>query len=789
MHNHNHHHHHHSPYRRPRDNQRDNEVPVPVLVVRSAPLPDHRIPLLSRIEEPAVAEPMARPLERRDVPDTTRLVPRRDATCSPDNNAGKDCGPGLTETPTVAIALGVAIPLVCAFIAFFILHRRHVKKLRKEDEQDKIKALDYGLEDVPASTSGAKVRPGGGQGVEKGPGGGHQPGMSMDWTMDNPYFLPPGLQKSRGSLHSLSRTMPGEDKYGVAFDGNGSIRSNTPSHRHNNADDNSSYTAGSSRNVGGSDANHHNGGLGDDMSQNLLRNAQRMSTSPPLAAVPAEPPSPPQPAHFPSDTRYDELGLPSSLSNNYSNDNKDINNHDSNNYNINGDDSQMGAAGSKDKDPALRSSHNYLGQFIHSGSRSPTPDDHKKEDSVPGQQDGHPSLPGLAFSTNDGPKLDFNLGPSSQPTATTVTDRQQADVDSDYGDESKPTPGLPQFNIMPAEDQKHLQQQKQQQHHGDEDTHGYPEEEDDGTDNIHDVYDQYYDSNHLIDTRRLTMGIRPLPPEDPSDNPEQRANRIRSFYKEYFDDSKPFQQDYIEDYGEVPPLPNPAAPFAQPLPRRAMTPPPRMPPAFPPRRHPGVGHQPPPGMNMGFAHSATNSLSSGHPMAGPRAFSSASGRIPHPRQKKPLPPPSPLHVLPTPHKLKDDMFLPVDFAPGPRVRDRQAGRPETPLGGLQHYNLMVPSHSPLVSSFDELPSVPSPHALRKSGTFTALDFAPPPRFKNESGSGSDAGSIRSNRTGISAMQAHNIRAGAYRVSRLPAETVGTRDDFSSNLKPQWEMRT
>ncbi|EZG00708.1 hypothetical protein H106_08915 [Trichophyton rubrum CBS 735.88] len=616
--------------------------------------------------------------------------------------------------------------------------------------------------------------------------------MSMDWAMDSPYFLPPGLQKSRGSLHSLSRTIPGEDKYGIAFDGNGSIRSNTPTRRHNNADDASSYTAGSSRRVGGADGHHHhNGGLGDDMSQNLLRNAQRMSTSPPLAAVPAESPSPPQPAHLPFDNRFDELGLPSSISNNNNNNNnlKEItNNNDNNNSGTcsnTGDDNQMGAA--KSKDPALRSSHNYLGQFIHSGSRSSTPDDQKKQDSVSNQQDGHPSLPGLAFSTNDGPKLDFNLGPSSTPAATAVTGRQQGDADSDYGDESKPASGLPQFNIMPA------QELQLQQLHGDEYGHGYPEEGDDGTDSIHDVYDQYYDSNHLIDTRRLTMGIRPLPPEDPSDNPEQRANRIRSFYKEYFDESKPFQQDYIEDYGDVPPLPNPAAPFAQPLPRRAMTPPPRMPPAFPPRRHPGVGHQPPPGMggmNRGFAHSATNSLASGgHPMGGPRAFSSASGRIAHPRQKKPLPPPSPLHILPTPHKLKDDTFLPIDFAPGPRARDRQAGRPETPLGGLQHYNLMVPSHSPLVSSFDELPSVPSPHALRKSGTYTALDFAPPPRFKNESGTGSDAGSIRSNRTGISALQAHNIRSGAYRVSRLPAETVGTRDDFSSNLKPQWEMRT
>lgn len=30
-----------------------------------------------------------------------------------------------------------------------------------------------------------------------------------------------------------------------------------------------------------------------------------------------------------------------------------------------------------------------------------------------------------------------------------------------------------------------------------------------------------------------------MPSDDPQENPEERANRIRSFYKEYFDDSKP----------------------------------------------------------------------------------------------------------------------------------------------------------------------------------------------------------------------------------------------------------
>jgi hypothetical protein len=82
--------------------------------------------------------------------------------------------------------------------------------------------------------------------------------------------------------------------------------------------------------------------------------------------------------------------------------------------------------------------------------------------------------------------------------------------------------------------------------------------------------------------------------------------------------------------------------------------------------------------------------------------------------------------------------------------------------------------------------IPS-HALRKSGTYTGLDFAPPPRFKNSDG-GSDAGSIRSNRTGISNTHANNIRNGNYRVSRLPADTVGTKDDLISSLRPDWDMK-
>lgn len=53
---------------------------------------------------------------------------------------------------------------------------------------------------------------------------------------------------------------------------------------------------------------------------------------------------------------------------------------------------------------------------------------------------------------------------------------------------------------------------------------------------------------------------------------------------------------------------------------------------------------------------------------------------------------------------------------------------------------------------------------------------------------SDAGSIRSNRSGVSAMHNQAIRNGAYRVSRIPQDAVFTKDDLASQLKPQWGMR-
>lgn len=92
----------------------------------------------------------------------------------------------------------------------------------------------------------------------------------------------------------------------------------------------------------------------------------------------------------------------------------------------------------------------------------------------------------------------------------------------------------------------------------------------------------------------------------------------------------------------------------------------------------------------------------------------------------------------------------------------------------------APSQSPQLTCL-------ASHLLRKSSTFTGLDFAPPRRFKDPD-SMSDAGSIRSNQSGISATQSAAIRSGAGRVSRLPEDMVFSTHQQGTQLKPQWNMR-
>ena len=507
----------------------------------------------------------------------------------------------------------------------------------------------------------------------------HRPkGLSMDMDIGSPYVLPAGLAGSRESLHSMSRTMQSaDDRYRPATtfipNDTSSMRS-YPSRRA--ADDSSSYA----------DSGSTGRGRNDSMKQNLLGNAQRMSRSvPPVlrttsplvgsnqpqrlqpAGLPEAPRKAPSPA--PSDTRLVAPG------------------------NVEPRDSYMSSNGLD-----LRRSNNYLGPLIH--SRDPSAD---LLMSSQGQvQKGPPSV-GLPVSPQ--PVTRKSPPPAASSGAASVRPPRKAslkapshssqelnffDDASDYGDSFKVTPPSPKGSRSRQPSVTARQSEQTLPSVAESHVEGLTEPE------------------LGFDPRRLSMGFRPLPPDDPTDNPEQRANRIRSFYKEYFDDSKqgpgPTAGQYYEDYDQSylgdGAIYDPASgqfvtARTEPYGRRAMTPPPRAPPRFR-------------GAPSHYASMSGNRVTP----PGPRAFSSASGRLGPPVRgapRKAVLPPQPLRVLPSPHLLKEDSFaLPIDFAPPSGYRDRAAGRPESPRGGSRPFSPMVPAHLPLVSSFDDLSVMPSP---------------------------------------------------------------------------------
>ncbi|KAH8693126.1 hypothetical protein BGW36DRAFT_34747 [Talaromyces proteolyticus] len=677
------------------------------------------------------ATPTIEPHPTLEPADIVRRSSEPSSTCSSgDKSDACQKSTSSSLTTTLPVVLGVVIPVVCAIVVLLFLHRRHVRKLRAEDANDKHKSLDFGMEIVRGQGKGG--HPEMGEKPHK-----HGGGMSLDIGA-SPYLLPPGLHGSKESLRSLSKVISADDdKYRLAaHSDNASIRS-YPSHPKWGYDDTSS-AGGSTRNI-----------PIDDMHHGLLTNASNISRS-----------SPPTESRSAAGTprHLEKEALPDSLKNNdLSATSTAHSSLDTPKYNA------ISVSPVQEHIPSMESRQESIPEYLHgqrdvdSGSKGPMASD--------------PGLGAFDFGTgthetpyprDDMPKI-RESSPESHPVPI-VTPRISlplSDAASDYGDEPK-FDQFPPVNVSSTES-----------HTPAVDVAPPPKNANRLTQNFASLDDSF-------DPRRLTVGIRPLPPEDPSDNAEQRANRIRSFYKEYFEDTKGGSEEYYEDFGpefyEDPAvydphtgeyLVGPPKPFAQPMGRRAMTPPPRF--QGPPRQ---------------MMHSAA-----GFRGPGPRAFSSASGRLPGARgPRKPIAPPEPLHMLPSPHLIKDDMsILPIDYAPGKNFKDQREGRPETPQGGLRPYTPAVAAHSPLMSSFDDLAAIPSPHALRKSGVYMPLDFAPPPRFKDKD-TNSDAGSIRSNRTGISATHLNNIRAGAYRVSRLPADTVGTRDDIQTSLRPKWDMR-
>ncbi|KAF1849835.1 uncharacterized protein K460DRAFT_360680 [Cucurbitaria berberidis CBS 394.84] len=649
------------------------------------------------------------------------LVARSTSTCTSESD------PGCTKpysASTMAIAIAVVVPVVGLLVVLLFLHRRHKRKLREEDAKDKYKSLDFGME--PGMGGPKKGKKGAKMGPEmsvseKGERGTHDRGLSLE--TGNPYLLPVGLHGSRESFHSLSRSQvdPHDPYRPVTFLNDGqSIHSQS----RRNHDNGSMYTTSSA----GTERHRMNDGL--------LNNAQTMSKSYPIRGESLSPDDTksikfPEPtaSMSPLNPRYENEPLPAPPA------------------------PPAASAEPKAEFTAFNPS------------------------TVPSIQ-----IPDPAVTNRQVTKSPVQTTPSQSAFPLRVQS-QQAIVHenantasmistSSYGDGFQVTPPSPR--------------QSQGAQEMLSPTPRHPQ----GQQNVGLGVDDFGRNSN-----RLSMSVRPLPTasDDPEENPEQRANRIRSFYKEYFDDSKPEpvgghaytenNEDYASEYQDgtffdarngnfVVAQPN--APYAEPITRRAMTPPPRAPPRFRSNTGPRAPHM-----------SGSSVASSQYP---PRGMSSMSGRMLPP--KKALPPPSTLSSLPTPAKLTENsmVFDPIDFAPPVSFRERQNGiRPDSPLGNQRPYSPAVRPHTPLVGSYDDLAVMPSPHALRKSTLFTALDFAPP-RFRDPgSNNASDAGSIRSNRSGISAAGRFAVRSGANRVSRIPKGMVGTRDDFMAELRPRMDL--
>ena len=616
-------------------------------------------------------------------------------------------------------------------MVFIFLHRRHKKKLKKEDEDDAQKALDFGLGETHYVEKPGKKTRGGKNNqnipemstrdavatVRRG-----ERGLSMDLGTTNPYLLPPGLEQSRESLHSLSRTLnTGDDKYrSTGFIPNDGSHSYPSSLRSPKGDDGSSFTAASTRRFDGTSNQNllskaHR--MSGSQSRNDSRNQSRNQSAAPIDRKPLAPPKTTQG----SDVIRDSYVCTRSTVRPNAN---------------------------------LRASNNYLGQFISAGGYSEQKENEKsgkqssslskettlsddpprplektlakdsnsinhrtnapapplKEDHTPSrnaatlksEETREPRIPSINFSDSAPLYADFTL-PSIDFSDSQSNQLQKSESHNESYDSKKiPNPDDRRETrqpTLPALDLPHLEEHEQYQ----QAQPAQQTEEDD-------YYDEYYDYEEELEydpNRPLGMGERPLPPDDPSENPEQRANRIRSFYKEYFDESNnaphvPSRQarhdyydgsenytydgydvnQYYDDQGSYPTSRGPSrqARFTGPEGR----------------------------------HRATVSAGSyNHPQY-PRAFSSASGRYGPPGRRGPpkrnMPPPKPLMALPTPHMLKDDSFLthlPIDFAPPAAFKQQRAGTPDSLRGEMKPYKAQR-AHIPLASSFDDLAVMPSP---------------------------------------------------------------------------------
>ncbi|KAK0747580.1 hypothetical protein B0T21DRAFT_279083 [Apiosordaria backusii] len=717
---------------------------------------------------------------------------------------------------TLPIVLGVCIPLVGAIGVLIYLHRRNVKRSRLEDMHDPHKSLDFGLGADFAKKNGG----GGGVSNSNDPSRFNRQKrqqMSMDMNLSSPYLLP-DVGQSRDSLNSLARTLKANDDPYSRSDA-GSIRS----FAHKNGDAVSVYTRAASRS-----ASRQDGPLSPPQTRSPPRLGSMVPNSPLFPPSPSHMRPPQSPLPEPPNTTGAAIGTANSQG------------WDEQNIGVATDVPVLQQPPNAAQRDARKSPLSHTLKTSDSSlDLAPPVNPFEKPEAQEIDTPTEPTSVGLGLMDHGEPaqasvrtststvnsELESKAQRGQPAQAPALIEPERAEFhDFDFTD----MPRMPRSPSPEGRKEQQLDVDEPRGRNMQRTSHLYEQQQEGPASGL---------GVPMGDNRRLSVGFRPLPPDEitESEDPEYRANRIRSFYKEYFEDSaadrppmppmpqipaqhqqkRPGPQQnggYYDEYAADAPYFDPASnsfimPYAQPVSRRAMTPPPsgqRFPgPRGPGPRGPGPRGPPgPPGLRGPPRPGSSVSNQIGGPSRPGSGMSSAYGR---PRagstmsggrfggnggSRTPVPPPMDLNTLPTPAMLKDDSFMIInaaDFAPPENFASRARGRSQSPAGERRAYERKVPVHSPLVNAYDELAALPSPHTLRKSSTFTGLDFAPPRKFANDDAR-SDAGSIRSNRSGLSNLHANALRNGAGRVSKLPGDQIFTPDALAQTLKPTWGLR-
>ncbi|KAJ2967955.1 hypothetical protein NQ176_g9415 [Zarea fungicola] len=429
---------------------------------------------------------LARQVAAEVKPSLWSRIARRSDLCNPNETCGRGISPNATN---LAIALGVVIPVIAAAITFFVLHRRSVKRMRMEDAKYRETNLDYGLDEPPSK--GKRLTAMFGPGGEKQQ---HRPGqLSMDMNLSSPYLLPPGgVHQSKESLHSLAKSYNNEqDPYHTVplYSGGGdgaSIRSMP-------------YSPVGNKRL--------------SFPSNLPpRTHSRPPPQSPLApthpreADPFQTPTIPEPAHVAQVDTHPQL---------------------------------------QDKGLPIQPIIPEIGTVHEIGTAHDAHHVHNDDESIYEMPDGAPPPAGLAKDPHASLPMDNNFHfelPATvehNPHAGTA-----AQLSDDLGAQNPHDHGLGLNVELPtAMSPEHPHNAPVDHDRAMYDEYGHPYPQIQTTEYYEDTHYVEDDAHHgyadglgvpQTSAKRLSVGVVPLPPSEvtSSEDPEYRANRIRSFYKE-----------------------------------------------------------------------------------------------------------------------------------------------------------------------------------------------------------------------------------------------------------------